>query len=104
VGCTGLCREAAIERLGGKVGGLDADLEEASVGSDLDLILVAVAVVALALLVALRLPLFGVDLLVAGLGGLGAAVLGVKVVVMAWAVGTRRWSAYPAPVVTTYAD
>ena len=76
-------------------------------GSALALILVAVAVVALALLpalVALRLPLFGVDLLVAGLGGLGAAVLGVKLVVMAWAVGTRLWSAYPAPVVTTYAD
>jgi len=77
------------------------------VGSALALILVAVAVVALALLpalVALRLPLFGVDLLVAGLGGLGAAVLGVKLVVMAWAVGTRLWNAYPAPVVTTYAD
>ena len=76
-------------------------------GSALALILVAVAVVALALLpalVALRLPLFGVDLLVAGLGGLGAAVLGVKLVVMAWAVGTRLWNAYPAPVVTTYAD
>jgi hypothetical protein len=77
------------------------------VGSALALILVAVAVVALALLpalVALRLPLFGVDVLVAGLGGLGVAVLGVKLVVMAWAVGTRLWSAYPAPVVTTYAD
>jgi hypothetical protein len=68
---------------------------------------VAVAVVTLALLpavVALHLPVFGVDLLVAGLGGLGAAVLGVKLVVMAWAVGTRLWNAYPAPVVTTYAD
>ena len=76
-------------------------------GSALALILVALAVVALALLpavIALRLPVFSVDVLVAGLGGLGVAVLGVKLVVMAWAVGTRLWNAYPAPVVTTYAD
>jgi hypothetical protein len=54
--------------------------------------------------IALHVPVVWVDWLAAGLGGLGAAVVGVKLVVMAWAVGTRLWSVYPAWVVTTYAD
>jgi hypothetical protein len=89
------------------VGDPDADLEDASIGSTIPVILVAAAALALALLpavIALHLPVFGVDVLAAGLGGLGAAVVGVKLLVMAWAMGTRFWSANPAPVVTTYAD
>jgi hypothetical protein len=85
----------------------DADLEEASLGSTLAVILVAAAVVSLALLpaaIALKVPILWADWLAAGLGGLGAAVAGVKLVVMAWAVGSRLWSTYPAGVVTTYAD
>ena len=76
-------------------------------GSIVAVILVAAAVVSLAVLpaaIALRVPVLWVDWPAAGLGGLGAAVVGVKLVVMAWAVGARLWSSYPAGVVTTYAD
>jgi hypothetical protein len=86
---------------------LTADLEEARVGSTLAAILVLAVALSLALLpavIALHVPVLWVDWLAAGLGGLGAAVIGVKLVVMAWAVGTRLWSAYPAHVVTTYGE
>jgi hypothetical protein len=85
----------------------DAGLEGASVGSILAMVLLAAAVLSLAVLpaaIALRVPILWVDWLAAALGGLGAAVVGVKLLVMAWAVGTRLWSSYPAGVVTTYAD
>jgi hypothetical protein len=86
---------------------LEGDLQEASLGSTLAVILVAAAVLSLALLppaIALRVPVLWVDWLAAGLSGLGAAVVGVKLVVMAWAVGTRLWSPNPAGLVPTYAD
>jgi hypothetical protein len=90
-----------------EVDNFDADLQEASVGSTLAVILLVAAVLSLASLpavIALRVPLVSVDWLAAGLSGLGAAVVGVKLLVMAWAVGTRLRSAYPAGVVTTYSD
>jgi hypothetical protein len=89
------------------VGEPDAELD----GSSFVSALATAAVVAAALFLAampaaivlhfLELPVGWVG---AGLGSLGAAVGGVKLIAMAWAVGGRLWARPPARAVIAAAD
>lgn len=83
----------------------DIELEQASVTSGLATLGIAAAALGLALLpamIALRLLELPSGWVGAGLGSLGAAVGGVKLIAMAWAVGGRLFSTRPTgPAVAT---
>lgn len=71
---------------------LAPDLEGLGLGSALAVILVAAAALLLAVLpaaIALRVLALPGGWVGAGLGSLGTAVFGVKLIAMAWAMGTR---------------
>ena len=71
---------------------LAPDLEGLGLGSALAVILVAAAALLLAVLpaaIALRVLVLPGGWVGAGLGSLGTAVFGVKLIAMAWAMGTR---------------
>jgi len=89
------------------IGEPDAELEYSSVVSGLATLFVAVVAVVLAALpaiVALRLLHLPFGWVGAGLGSVGAALGGVKLIAMAWAVGGRLVADHPAALAVAKAD
>ena len=87
-----------MERESDRAIGIEAELEAPSLGHALAMLLVAVAALLLAglpIAIALHHLALPVGLYEAGLGFLGAAVGGVKLIAMAWAVGGRLSAARP---------
>jgi hypothetical protein len=85
----------------------DAELESSSLISGLAVLGVAGSALVLAALpavVALRLPALPVEWVGAGLGFVGAAVGGVKLTAMAWAVGGRLVAGRQTGVAVATAD
>ncbi|HKB32757.1 MAG TPA: hypothetical protein VKF16_02730 [Candidatus Dormibacteraeota bacterium] len=85
----------------------DVELEPASLTSALAMLGIAAAALGLALLpaiVALRLLEVPFGSIGAGIGFLGAAVGGVKLIAMAWAVGGRLRAGHPARPAVAAAD
>jgi hypothetical protein len=79
--------------------GIEAELDAPSLVSALATIVVAAAALLLAVLpaaIALRVLALPVGLYEAALGCFGAAVGGLKLIAMAWAVGGRLSAAQPA--------
>lgn len=85
----------------------EAELEGSSFVAVLGALAIAAAALLLAVLpavIALRLLALPVGWVGAGLGCLGAAVGGVKLIAMAWAVGGRLAAGHPAGVAVAVAD
>jgi hypothetical protein len=86
---------------------MGAELEGPSLVSSLAAILVAAAAVSLAVLpaaIALRVLALPVGWVSACLGSLGAAVFGVKLLAIAWAMGARLLGARRAGGAVAYSD
>jgi hypothetical protein len=66
--------------------------------------IVAAALAVVPALVALRLLAFPAGGIGAALACVGAAVTGVKLVAMAWAVGARLWAPHPAAATVAFPD
>lgn len=85
----------------------DADLAAAGLGLTLKVLLVACAAIAFALMpaaIALLAPAAPVARVAACFGTFVAALGGVKLVAMAWGLGSRLWGLHRASVATAYAD
>lgn len=85
----------------------EADVEEAGFGSTFAVGLIALVAVALAVLptlAAVGLLAFPTGWLLVVLGCLGAAVTGVKLIAMAWALGARLSVTHRAGGAVAYSD
>ena len=85
----------------------EADWGVAGAGLNLAARLVACFAIALALMaaaLALFAPATPVAWVAANFGTFGAALGGVKLMAMAWGLGSRLWGGHPASVAAAYGD